>query len=274
MVGIYTTQYQILINKSSYMSKIISILGREAYTISDLLANGLGSMRKINRQEGIYYNSFYNLSIGLERLAKLIIYLKNPSLNIKDFGHDLVKLNSKLGIIFEDETINSILRFLNTFAKGNRYCIIDYLGSKVDAKLKEEPIFDFYHSIVKKHIIQNHPFKRERKYLTNEEIIKLDIFNLNQPLYWSMSNIQILDIDFQNRFLMPYNWQLDPKFIDHVSKYFVMYFGRLLQPYFELLSTFDGRNFEGSNWFPSEFFWNLMQGDQHFKTRKTFILHT
>lgn len=106
-------------------------------------------------QKGIYWQAFTNLSIGLERLAKLTVLLnllieKNgvfPSNNeLKKYGHDLNELyNTSKEIInarnlaapsvsLNQNVHTSILRVLNNFAKGDRYSNLDFLTGKTTAQ--------------------------------------------------------------------------------------------------------------------------------------------
>lgn len=75
----------------------------------------------------MFYQAFFSLSIGIERLLKIIIINKYrvdnegefpEDINLKGLGHDLVKLCKYLGIEFEDDSIHiKLIRFLNDFAK-------------------------------------------------------------------------------------------------------------------------------------------------------------
>ena len=47
-----------------------NILNREAGIIAELLTSGLENLRKVSRGHAFYYQSFYSLSTGLERLMK------------------------------------------------------------------------------------------------------------------------------------------------------------------------------------------------------------
>jgi hypothetical protein len=130
---------------------------REAELTRQLLAAGLGALVKANHMDkGRFSQAFFDLSIGLERLLKLI-YLIDHALQSggsfpsngdlrKRFGHDLTALHAealKIRRRLEDEgeqfvfavpdpTLSArIVGVLAEFAKGTRYYNLDYLlGSK------------------------------------------------------------------------------------------------------------------------------------------------
>lgn len=78
-------------------------IGREAALVRHLIGSGVTSLGKANYadKEGEYYTAFFGLSIGLERLAKLILVVNHAILNngqmpteqvVRRFGHKLVRL--------------------------------------------------------------------------------------------------------------------------------------------------------------------------------------
>lgn len=120
------------------------ILLKEAGLASSSLEYGLTILRKAElTRKAEYYQAFFQLSIGLERLMKIIIienYLgvekKFPSNSIlKGYGHKLVNLfdaTSKLqtGQYIDprlNDISNSILNLLSEFAISTRYYNLDVL---------------------------------------------------------------------------------------------------------------------------------------------------
>lgn len=105
------------------------------------LANGLDCLRKANVYEkGMYYQAFFSLSIGMERLLKLIIIydyrIKNSgkfpdNKEIKQKGHDLYEMISALEPqLLENEIYKNVIEFLSEFAKNTRYYNLDVLTGK------------------------------------------------------------------------------------------------------------------------------------------------
>lgn len=91
---------QIEINSPEYIALI-----REAGIAAELLASGVTALGKANyAQHGWYNQAFFNLSIGLERAAKLVIIVDYaldhtgifPSnQELKNCGHDIKTLLDK-----------------------------------------------------------------------------------------------------------------------------------------------------------------------------------
>lgn len=146
-------------------------LANEASLTASLLGSGLNALRKADLyNKGLYYQAFFSLSIGIERLLKIILinqYRVNhdgafpTNINPREFGHDLIKLCKYTGIEFESNSLHiQLIAFLNDFAKKSRYYNID---SMMNANVKyDDPLSDWYaisqdiyHSVRKKNIIQN-----------------------------------------------------------------------------------------------------------------------
>lgn len=128
-------------------------LANEASLTASLLGNGLNALRKANlSNKGLYYQAFFSLSIGIERLLKIIVisqYRVNhdgnfpTDINPRKFGHDLIKLCEYTGIQFESNSIHlKIIEFLNVFAKKSRYYNID---SMMNSNVRyDDPLSDWY----------------------------------------------------------------------------------------------------------------------------------
>lgn len=146
-------------------------LSNEASLTASLLGNGLNALRKADLyNKGLYYQAFFSLSIGIERLLKIIVITQYrvdhdesfpTDINPRKFGHDLMMLCEYTGIQFESDSIHfKIIDFLNTFAKKSRYYNID---SMMNSNIKyDDPLSDWhlisqkiYHLSGKKTTIQN-----------------------------------------------------------------------------------------------------------------------
>lgn len=118
-----------------------------------LLGIGLTYLRKSSfENKGVYFQSFTNLSLGIERLCKICLivnHLKshNSYPNTKDvtkFGHNLVKLFESISTLKEasnelKEIHKSIISHLSNFADSKgRYSNINFLteGSTFDPILE------------------------------------------------------------------------------------------------------------------------------------------
>lgn len=132
-------------------SKFI-LLQQEGYLIKDTLCAGLTALRNTSPNEkGRYYNAFFNLSIGFERLLKLIFIFDYATRNsfrfptnkeLKGFGHDVASLYSAAAEIaraypdsannpFSQDSINlAIVECLSEFAVETRYYNLDQLTQR------------------------------------------------------------------------------------------------------------------------------------------------
>lgn len=62
------------------------LLANEAALTASLLGNGLNALRKAGIfNKGLYYQAFFSLSIGIERLLKMIIITRYRSNITKNF---------------------------------------------------------------------------------------------------------------------------------------------------------------------------------------------
>lgn len=136
---------------------------REAQLVRHLLGSGLTSLSKANYADraGEYYTAFFGLSIGLERLAKLVLVADYaiahnnqmpPNEVLKDFGHKLAKLlkevekvqaNNSLKLDYPRSTTqisDAIVERLDAFASAGRGRYINF-STLGDPNLgKQEPI--------------------------------------------------------------------------------------------------------------------------------------
>lgn len=232
------------------MDQKFKILKREASIISELLKSGLEDLRKAGKDHAFYYKSFYSLSMGLERLMKLINHLERPTANPKTLGHKLTDLAQGLNIAFATGSIeNSILQFLSDFSNGNRYTIVDYLFDNNANHLAKEPIVSFYKNVLQR-ILAEHPIKQTKQTSNVQEEVLVLLVNEDLSLTETINNL----IEHNGR-------------IEHAIKYSVMYMGRIIGPFIKRINSHDGN----PNPHFSEFFRSLPCNDDPFYlNRKTF----
>jgi len=144
------------------------LLNNEASLAEGSLFIGLTSIRKAtNSTKAEFYSGFFNLSIALERMMKLIVVVDFMLANdgsvptkqqLKKYGHDLVSLYESTvnaGNKFEVESVSmpspnsiehEILCLLSEFAKYSRYHNLDSLrdgrGSSDDPLSKWDDVID------------------------------------------------------------------------------------------------------------------------------------
>ena len=127
------------------------IIEQEAHVVRSCLCTGLTELRNANLNEkGRYYSAFFQLAIGIERLAKLALILDHMAQNslvapghqvVKAYGHDLHTLIAKVEATAtargyavssdfpQSSLCKSVQAFLSEFATGMRYANLDALAS-------------------------------------------------------------------------------------------------------------------------------------------------
>lgn len=130
---------------------IVAALQDELLTAYNLIAHSIIELESISLSNNFYFIILQNLSQGFERLMKVYLCLafqnkKNaypPPRYFKKYGHDLVKIKSKIiadyfinhGNQFEldyeflvnNENLNELLKILSDFGKYGRYYNLDYI---------------------------------------------------------------------------------------------------------------------------------------------------
>jgi hypothetical protein len=157
-------------------------LGREAALAAEQLAIGATSLGKANHaQQGLYTQAFFGLSIGLERIAKLVIVADYAIENrrfpdnriLRNIGHEIdVLLNhcESLSIKWRNgqdyserpnlDIHKGIIETLTEFAKSSRYYNLDFLTG--GRKQFPEPIGGWWQRVGQP-ILQKHYTQRQRE---------------------------------------------------------------------------------------------------------------
>jgi len=125
------------------ISKEETLLLHEAGLSSTCIGQGMTMLRKAWWQnEWNFYQAFFLVSIGIERLLKIIVILKFKADNnsfpddgfLKKLGHDIKKLIATIESYKITEEVTTceieteIIDFLTAFAKTNRYYNLDAIS--------------------------------------------------------------------------------------------------------------------------------------------------
>jgi len=159
------------------------LIQQEAFLARSSLLSGLDALRKANvndTDKGRFYESFFLLSIGLERLMKLMVichHMANNQLNtpsnavLRAAGHNLLDLYEACcniaisemprppAFVRDGELEFEILRFLSEFAIYSRYYNLDKISAKSD---KPDPLAEWW-KILGKEIAESVSAKRRHK---------------------------------------------------------------------------------------------------------------
>lgn len=221
------------------------LLQQEGFLTSSCLCQGLNFLRKANlgtNEKGLFYSAFFQLSIGIERLMKIIVildYMYENDLKLltdaelkNNYGHKIkdlycainkIALKHKLCIEqFDDISIeNDIMHFLHEFALSARYYNISQLGGKSKTK---DPLAEWWDIIFNLYLDEVSVSKRER--IQRESLAICDAMRSN-----SFTLFHALNGDLMTQ----YDLLSHPRIIDTVAPYSVWYLIKILSPLFSVL---------------------------------------
>lgn len=164
-------------------SPIFIALQREAGIGAEMIGSGVTLLSKANSfSVGVYSQAFFDLTIGLERTAKLIVlldyYFENghtffdDSTLKKKYGHDLKKLLAATKKVsdelvtkelykFPDTKLHEkFISFLSDFAKTTRYYNLNILTNSGSGQ--HDPI-KTWNSDIGELILKEYPLRRKSK---------------------------------------------------------------------------------------------------------------
>lgn len=168
----------------------------ECELTSALLKSGLHSLRRAGLgDKGNYYRAFFELSIAIERLLKIIIIMEYRRKNAGEFptiaeenivGHKLVELWSKAGVNQLTGIHQEILVFLDEFAGYTRYYNLDQMLEKSGKNKNHESVLSQWKRI-QELICCKHGKKR---YVHREEMIEM-VAQISSFLHYGMEGEEI-----------------------------------------------------------------------------------
>ncbi|MCR4705925.1 MAG: hypothetical protein K5641_07665 [Lachnospiraceae bacterium] len=173
----------------------------ECELTSALLKSGLHSLRRAGMGEkGIYYRAFFELSIAIERVLKIIIIMRYrrenegafPTVNAENVvGHKLIELWRKAGIKELTGIHQKILVFLDEFAGYTRYYNLDYIFEKQGKNKNHGSVLSEWKGI-QELISKKHG---EKRYLHKEEMSDMLAQNC-KVLFYGMEGDALTQIDY------------------------------------------------------------------------------
>lgn len=221
------------------------LLSREGFIVRSCLCSGLTEIRNANLDEkGRYYSGFFQLTIGLERMAKLAIILEYmvsnglsvpASSSVRNYGHDLERLFATLKKITEKyefpflaefdlaANVVELLLFFKKFALGSRYANLDALAGgspKIDPLQEWQGILA---GIITKYISPG----RVDKILAQASRLA-DSIRPHTSLY---------SFDLKNRPLKLEEYLAVPTLFNNAAKYVVLEITMILRPIIRLIGS-------------------------------------
>lgn len=186
-------------------SKIFRLFQQEGFLSRSSIINGFNALLKASTsdtEKGNYYSGLFQLSIGIERLEKIIImidYMANNEFKIipfrtlrNDYSHDIYKLYIDCSSIFEKYigTINTIIedsnsieykmvRILSDYALKNRYYNIDKITNSTE---NNDPLADWWNLVIMA-IIDNDITIKKRELIVQKAVLQCDAFGSNTFTY-------------------------------------------------------------------------------------------
>ncbi|QSR35624.1 hypothetical protein CFI10_11550 [Marinobacterium iners] len=226
------------------------LLSQEAHLAKSALLSGMDSLRKANLDDkGLFYSGLFQLSIGFERLLKLVVILHHKSENkhrypsnkeLKDYGHDINQLYQKsveIGKTYlphtdmqADDIQAEIINVLSQFGKGSRYYNLDVLTQ--DNK-NEDPLA-LWKEVIDSHLWELRPSVREQLQINAGNYV--DKWNLHS----NYSQERHLDGGFMTVFEFHYYYTG----IEKVSPRIIWTIITILNPFYFLLQSLVERLFD------------------------------
>ena len=169
-------------------------LQNEAQLAGEQIATGVTILGRANYMEtGLYSQAFFGLSIGLERLGKLIIVAEYAighggsfptDAYLREIGHDLQDIFTRCEAIGKsvdaqgsyssrpsDPIHKGIEETLSKFATGSRYYNLDYIAGATGQA--SDPIAMWWAKVAKP-ICERHYSDRQRKKDSNAELFAME----------------------------------------------------------------------------------------------------
>ena len=194
-------------------------LGREASLVRHLLGSGATALGKANYadQIGEYYVAFFGLSVGLERLAKLILVADYAISNngsmpeekvVRKFGHRLLELGDAVNAVSASRNLdlnyprptssisNKILECLDAFADARRGRYANFASLDDPNLTSEEPIGKWWDTVAEE-ILQHHYYgkKAQKRIEANAETIDSIMSPFSKVLFINESGRTMQDIE-------------------------------------------------------------------------------
>jgi hypothetical protein len=216
----------------------VLLLIKECGLTASSIDQGLTSLRKSHfGVKGLYYQAFFLLSIGIERLLKLIIVVKSliekdefpKNDELKNYGHNIIDMFYHITqeLCPNDNFINSndlfvpILRFLSDYAQGSRYYNLDTLSGRTTSA--GDPLHNWYEiqQLIK---VKHCKFKDFSPY--EKELIK-NIAN-HSSFHYTAEN----DSPINNA----YKYFEEGKYLNKIQGFSVWYFYQIIDYLVKILS--------------------------------------
>ena len=262
-------------------------LAREISLAAQALCTGITALRKANSAKiGLYYEAFFNLATGLERLCKIVLIVdyaidhngEFPTDNgLRKFGHNIRKLvcetkrirakhyyDGTLAQFPNDEVVTQAIIFLSEFASSARYYNLDFLQIQGKSNVRHDPIFSWY-DIVGSEVLRKHYTARISE---NHRAMAKDIgeeLETNTSVYIAVEDDSM--ITNVASMLVQYK---KTEVVQRWAQFYILRLARYLSMLISDLENEAHRRDFRSVPYLSEFLWPFRVPDRDFKRRKTW----
>ena len=228
-------------------SESFVLFQQEGYLTRSSLLTGFNALRKANIDEtrkGLFYSAFFELSIGLERLLKLILVIDHMSKNDlrpmtdkelkRKYGHKIkslykscLMLNEEYGreaeFFFKEGDFEwNIIHFFHEFALSARYYNLSKL---TDDQSSSDPLSEWWSLI--SIVISSDVSKRKMDRIQKESLAFCDNFAGN-----SFTVMRGLD----GNLMTTLDCIMLPRLVDASAPYMVWNVYQILKPFYFLIS--------------------------------------
>lgn len=171
-------------------------LGREAKLVRHLVGSGATALGRANYadQMGEYYTAFFGLSVGLERLAKLVLVADYAITNngkmpeekeVRKFGHKLIDLANAVDMIAKERNLNlrysrpitpisiKILECLDAFADARRGRYANFASLDEPNLSEHEPVKKWWDEVAET-ILQQHYYGKPAQKRVETNAARID----------------------------------------------------------------------------------------------------
>ncbi|HCA17221.1 MAG TPA: hypothetical protein DEO64_08825 [Alcaligenes faecalis] len=270
-----------------------SALSRESKLVRHLLGSGVTALGRANYadQAGEYYTAFFGLSVGMERLAKLILVADYALSNqgrlptqsvVKKYGHNIESLLMSISVVSEKHSIKlqyskpttiisaKIVECLDAFADASRgrYANFAALGDP-NIEGQFEPIRKWWAEVAEL-ILQEHYYGKKRaqaRVESNAKIVDAMIGNFSVVLHFDEAGGVMSDI------LSASVRTGQTKYVQKYGRYHALTVIRWMSDIFCELCRKACYEFQISEFFGHhELFWTYTVDDTFLKNRKVWPL--
>ncbi|MBO6807703.1 hypothetical protein [Thalassospira sp.] len=193
-------------------------ISREAQLAKHLLGTGATAIGKANyaNLKGEYYNAFFGLSIGVERLAKLILIADYAVRNngdmptesvIRKFGHKLFELLNEVEAITNTHglqlqyvrpssiIVEKIIECLDSFANASKGRYANFSGLGEPTLIDHDPVSGWWEEVCELILIDHYYGKRVQKSVEQKaKLVDSFLSPMSQVLYFDERAERIDDV--------------------------------------------------------------------------------